>query len=276
MATRLTLLVEDRSGAPGLLTEHGLSIWIERDGHRILFDTGTSGTALEANAAALGIRLDDAEAVCLSHGHYDHTGGLGRVLGRLAGADLYAHPAAFEPKLARRAASWQSIGISVSRDRLEAAGLHVHLEVGPQEVFDGAVLSGQVGRDPRFAPHPPHLFADGGAGPEIDPFLDDQALALRVDGGVVLVAGCAHAGIINHCRAAQRLMGDERLRAVVGGFHLVGASQELLDATLSCFAELDVRAIHPCHCTGDPAIGALVAAFPDRCHPITTGAVLDF
>ena len=274
MATQVTVLVNDSTDRTGLETEHGLALWIEHDGRRILFDTGTSGQVLLRNAAALGVKLDEAEALCLSHGHYDHTGGLGAVLGLLRGATLYAHPALFTPKYARRSSGWQSIGIRLSREDVEAAGLHVSLSAGPQEVVPGATLLGEVERDPGYVPSTPHLFIEDEQGRRVDPFPDDQALALDVGDGLIVVSGCAHAGIINHCRAAQRLHPGGALRAVLGGFHLVGASPVLLEATLDAFRDLAPQAIHPCHCTDQQATDALVRAFPDTCHPIAAGASL--
>ncbi len=276
MATRLTVLIDDRTGAPGLAAEHGLALWIEHDGHKLLCDTGASGTARRKNAATLDIRIEEAEAICLSHGHYDHTGGLGVVIPGLRGTHLRAHPAAFAPKYARRAKRWRSIGIALSREALDAAGIHVHLAEGPQEVSPGATMTGEVERDERFVPHTPRLWADGPSGRQVDPFRDDQALILRSGDSLIVVSGCAHAGIINHCRAASRLMGDARLRAVIGGFHLVGASPKLIERTIEALRELNAEAIHPGHCTGGPAVRALAQAFPARCKPYAAGTTLRF
>ena len=274
MATQVTVLVNDIAARPDLETEHGLALWIEHDGRRILFDTGISGRVLLRNAAALGVTLGEAEAVCLSHGHYDHTGGLGAVLDLLRGATLHAHPALFTPKYAKRRSGWQDIGIRLSREDIEAAGLHVSLSAGTQEVVPGATLLGEVERDPRHVPSTPHLYIEDEEGRRVDSFPDDQAFALDVGDGVIVVSGCAHAGIINHCRAAQRLHPGKPLRAVLGGFHLVGASHALLEATLDAFRGLAAQAIHPCHCTGQQATDALLRTFGDICHPIAAGASL--
>ncbi|MFW6162881.1 MAG: MBL fold metallo-hydrolase, partial [Planctomycetota bacterium] len=258
MPTRIAVLVNDTTALPDLSVEHGLALWVEHDGHAVLFDAGTSGRVLLDNARGLGVGLEHAEAVCLSHGHYDHTGGLPAALPLLEGASLYAHPAVFTPKLARRRGAWQSIGCALSREEVEAAGLEVSLSAEPQEVVPGAVLLGEVERDPALVPATPHLFLEDEAGRRVDPFPDDQALALETEGGIVVVSGCAHAGIINHCRAAQRRFPARPLRGVLGGFHLVGASRDLLDATLAAFRDLTPQAIHPCHCTGGPATQALL------------------
>ncbi|HUT34302.1 MAG TPA: MBL fold metallo-hydrolase [Planctomycetota bacterium] len=283
MATRITVLVDDRKGLPALATEHGLAFWVEHDGRKLLVDTGASGQALLRNAEALGIAVEEAEAIALSHGHFDHTGGLAAVAPRLGGVDLYAHPDVFVRKYTKSTTgAWHSIGIAFAQTQLEAAGIFCRLSTGAQEVVPGAWLTGEVPRDARCVPSTPHLYADNPVGRIIDPFHDDQALVLRGADGFVVVSGCAHSGIVNLCRAAQqianprRLLGQGRLRAVVGGFHLGNASPELLQATIEGLRALDPEAIHPCHCTGEPATRALTEAFPHCCKPIAAGSVLEF
>lgn len=288
MSTRITVLVDDRKDNGALATEHGLALWIEHEGRKFLFDTGASGQRLLSNAAVLGVRVEEAECICLSHGHFDHTGGLGALAPRMGGVDIYAHPDVFGRKYAKTSTGWQAIGIAMSQSQLEAVGIFSHLSQGPQEILpglrhdQGALFTGEVAREPRFVPSTPHLYADSAVGRIIDPFHDDQALVLRCRGGLVVVSGCAHSGIINLCRAAQRLMnprglvGQDHLRAVVGGFHLVGATPALIQATLDGFRELDPAAIHPCHCTGEPGMQALTQAFPYCCKPIAAGSVLEF
>ena len=281
MATRITVLVDDRKSNPELATEHGFALWIEHGGHQLLFDTGASGRVLVANAAALGIRVEEAEAIVLSHGHYDHTGGLAAVVPLLAGVDLYAHPAVFGPKYTKSGSGWHSIGIGMTQQALEAAGILSRLSEGPQEVFPGIQLTGEVPREARCVPSTPHLYADSPTGRIIDPFHDDQALVLHGDKGLVVVSGCAHAGIVNLCRGAQRVANPRRLarkdhiHAVVGGFHLVSATPQLIDATIAGLREIVPGFIYPSHCTGEPALRALATAFSLTCHPIAAGSVLD-
>ncbi len=282
MSTRITVLVDNRAERPGLATEHGLSLWIEHGDCKILFDTGASGRALLANADALGIDLATANAVCLSHGHLDHTGGLAAALPKLAGADLYAHPLVFGEKFSRSAAGWHSIGIPLTKDQIESAGVLTHLSEDPQEVCPGATLLGAVERDESLVPPTPHLYASGAVGRTVDKFPDDLALVLEVGGGIVVVTGCAHAGIVNHCRAAQRHVNpDDRVGkgdvvAVVGGFHLGGTPPEFIQATIEGLRRIAPARIHPCHCTGKTGADALVRAFGPACKPIATGSVLEF
>jgi len=106
----ITTLVENTASAPELLAEHGLSFWIEYEDKRILFDTGQSDILIQ-NAKALGVNLAEADAIILSHGHYDHVGGLAAVLDIAAKAKVYLHPAAIEPKFIRKPSGAQSIGM---------------------------------------------------------------------------------------------------------------------------------------------------------------------
>ena len=283
MPTRITVLVDDRKAQPALATEHGLAFWVEHDGHRFLFDTGATGRVLLANADALGIRIEEAEAIVLSHGHLDHSGGLAAIAPRLGGVDLYAHPDVFVPKYTKTpSGAWHSVGIAMTQDALEAAGILTRLSKGPQDVLPGITLTGEVPREARYVPSTPHLYTDGPTGRIIDPFHDDQALILRAPGGAVVLSGCAHSGIINLCRATQRLVnprrliGKDHLFAVVGGFHLAGGSPQLLAATLEGLRELYPDVIRPSHCTGEPALRALAEAFPRFCEPFSAGSVLEF
>jgi len=282
LATKITVLVDNRAERPGLATEHGLSLWIEHGDCKILFDTGASGRALLANAEALGIELADAGAICLSHGHLDHTGGLAAALPRLAGADLYAHPRVFAERFSHSTSGWHSIGMPLSPEEIERAGVLTHLSENPTEVCPGATLLRAVERDESLVPPTPHLYARGPAGRVPDTFPDDQVLVLEVGEGIVVVSGCAHGGIANHCRAAQRHVDPEgktargEIVAVVGGFHLEGTPRQFVEATIEGLRRLGVRRFFPCHCTGRQGAEALRKAFGVACQPVAAGAALEF
>jgi len=260
LATKITVLVDNRAERSGLATEHGLSLWIEHGDCKILFDTGASGRALLANAEALGIELADADAICLSHGHLDHTGGLAAALPRLAGADLYAHPRVFAERFSHSTSGWHSIGMPLSPEEIERAGVLTHVSENPTEVCPGARA---VERDESLVPPTPHLYARGPAGRVPDTFPDDQVLVLEVGEGTVVVSGCAHGGIANHCRAAQRHVDPEgktargEIVAVVGGFHLEGTPRQFVEATIEGLRRLGVRRFF------QPVAAGAALEFPD-------------
>jgi len=271
---RITVVVENTAGGRGLLGEHGLSFWIELNGKRVLFDTG-QGHVLLNNARRLGIRLDRIDAVALSHGHYDHTGGLGDVLRSTRATTVYAHPDALEAKYARdpdgsaRDVGMQGLDEQMIRDMAELV-----LVDGPTEVCSGLYLTGPVSRTTDFEDTGGAFFKNRTC-TEPDPLVDDQAAFIETQVGTVVVLGCAHAGVINTLRHIQTLTGNRPAHTVIGGMHLLHASPERMDKTVAELRRLDVQRLLPCHCTGMVAVARLWQEFPGRCAACPVGTVLE-
>jgi len=272
----VTVLAENTVAQRGLLAEHGLAFWVETGGHRLLFDTG-QGLVLAHNARALGIDLRTADAVVLSHGHYDHTGSLVEVLAGLGpGARVYVHPQALRARYHRGASGVRSVGMAPPAvEALRGLGPRCQPVVAPTEVLPGVMLSGEVPRR-----HPEEASDEGfrldAAGLEPDPITDDRALALRTPSGAVVLLGCAHAGVINTLEHITGLAEGQRLHAVLGGMHLRSASRERVTWTVAALQRFSPDALCPMHCTGMAATMALWTAFPDRCVPGTVGATWTF
>ncbi len=271
---RITVLVENTAADSTLLAEHGLSVWIEKDGRRYLFDTGQGG-ALAHNAGALGIRLDSADAVLLSHGHYDHTGGLVHVPLRDGSPLIYAHPGVLGNKFSRKpGVPVRDIGMpSAVRDIIRAS-TQVRWTEGPTEVWPGFFLTGNIPRENDFEDTGGPFFADA-EGRTPDELPDDQAAFIDTPGGLVVILGCAHSGVVNTLRYIRGLKGRTRFRAVMGGMHLVSATQERMGRTVEAFREFDIPKLFPAHCTGPDATGRLFREFPGRCFPFSGGTVLN-
>jgi 7,8-dihydropterin-6-yl-methyl-4-(beta-D-ribofuranosyl)aminobenzene 5'-phosphate synthase len=257
----VTTLVENTASDPGLLAEHGLSFWIEYGDKRILFDTGQSDLLIH-NAKALNINLAQADAIVLSHGHYDHTGGLSTVLGIASKARIYLHPAAIEPKFSRSSLKTHPIGMPDSAKQAIRNREIVRTEL-PRQVFGGIGITGQVPRLNNFEDVGGPFFVDESC-QEPDQLLDDQALFIESSKGLVLVFGCAHAGVVNTLHRIADLSQKNHFYAVMGGMHLLNASLERIERTVTVLREYNLQRMGPAHCTGSKAVERLKSVFPEQ------------
>lgn len=265
---------ESGSTAVGLMAEHGFSALVTvRRGSTtttLLFDTGLSPDAMVVNADRLGVDLSGIQAVVLSHGHFDHAGGLAGLAGRRGARSLpmVVHPLIWtRRRLAVPGREPEELP-TLSRRALEGEGIAVIERREPSLLVDGCVLiTGEVDRTTEFERGmPPAHQAWTGSDWQHDPLiLDDQALVVHVRGrGLVVLTGCGHAGAINIVRDAQRLTGVPTLHALLGGLHLGGpAFEPIIGPTVSALTEMAPSLVVPGHCTGWRAQHALAAALPD-------------
>jgi len=275
MKLRITTLVEDTAGGRGLLAEHGLAFWIELGARKILFDTG-QGLVLTGNARQLGVDLAQAEAVIISHGHYDHTGGLSEILSLAGKRRVYAHPLALKPKYAKNAdGSSREIGIPFLDEKKIGAQADLILTEGPMDIGDGLHLTGPVPRRTDFEDVGGQFFTDA-ACLQSDALVDDQAAFIETPAGTVVILGCAHAGVINTLDYIRELTGNRHIHTVLGGMHLLSAGPKRMAKTLTEFRRLDMQRLIPCHCTGIAALAKMWHEFPNKCAPCSVGTVLDW
>jgi 7,8-dihydropterin-6-yl-methyl-4-(beta-D-ribofuranosyl)aminobenzene 5'-phosphate synthase len=272
---RVTVLVENTAHGPRLLGEHGLAYWIEWEDCQVLLDTG-QGIVLAGNAYKLNVPLHQAEAVILSHGHYDHSGGLA-VVSRSRGPVVYAHPAAWQPKFARqREGGGRDMGMPQTSQRAVAAsGAAVIGTTVPTTVLDRLTVTGPVPRLTDFEDPGGPFFLDPDC-TQPDALVDDQAVFFEVRDGLVVLLGCAHSGVVNTLRYVSQLTDGKPIRAVLGGMHLVEASPRRLARTIESLRTWDIRLLAPGHCTGMNATAALWQAFPGRCTTCHVGARFEF
>jgi 7,8-dihydropterin-6-yl-methyl-4-(beta-D-ribofuranosyl)aminobenzene 5'-phosphate synthase len=261
---RLTVAVDDLAGGRGTLAEHGLSVLLETGGERLLFDTG-QGMALPTNLQRLDVDPAGIGTCVLSHGHYDHTGGLDWLLERSPGCRVVAHPGVFR-EMWSLAGGRHAIGCPTGRPR--SAGLL--LSADPVEVLPGVTTTGEVPRQSGFEKVPGH-FVDAGGGHDDIP--DDMGLVIRSPMGVVLLAGCAHSGAVNMSLRARELAGRPPV-VVVGGLHLSGEDPARVERTGRELAGMGVRMLCAGHCTGESQLCALAGHF-EACRRIRTGFTLD-
>ena len=256
------------------MAEHGFSALVSvRRGPTtttLLFDTGLSPDAMVTNAGRLGADLSAVQAVILSHGHFDHAGGLAGLAGRQGTRSL---PMVVHPKIwtRRRLAvpgrePWELP--TLSKRALEGEGFAVVERREPSLLVDGCVLiTGEVDRTTEFERGMPPAHQEWtGSTWQHDPLvIDDQALVTHVRGrGLMVLTGCGHAGAINIVRHAQRLTAVPALHALVGGLHLSGpAFEPIIGPTVDALTQLTPGLVVPGHCTGWRAQHALAAALPD-------------
>lgn len=242
----------------GLHAEWGFSALI--DG--VLLDAGQTGVARE-NAQALGLETA-IETIVLSHGHWDHTGGLTAFLE--AEPEIYLHPEALRPKYKED----RFIGLPYTRERLENdATIVEHRD--PVEVADGIVALGEVPR-----PHddnPTGTTLDETGSRIEDRLLDDQSLAVEFEDGIALILGCCHAGLRNTVEYAEEVT-EQPVRAIVGGTHLTAMDEEGV-ADLAKWLSPKLRFIAPCHCTGPAAERVLAETLSSSFQSIGVGSVVE-
>ncbi len=262
-AVKITILV-DNTAAEGLMTEHGLSVWIEVSGRHVLFDTGQGGV-LRNNAEKLSIPLHTTDSLVLSHGHYDHTGAVPYVLERAPDTHVYCHPVVNSSRYSIRDGSSRSIGMpGAAKVAIESLSTNkVHWTTQPVEMFPGVGITGPIPRITDYEDTGGPFFIDVD-GKLVDTIDDDLALWIHTNLGLVVVVGCCHSGLINTLSYVRRLSGTSRIHAVIGGFHLLAASDKRLDNTVNELSDLGSNIFVPCHCTGERAMDVFQKAFGDR------------
>jgi len=223
----------------------------------------------------MGVDLQKTEVIVLSHGHYDHVNGLIEVLKRIEKrVPVIAHPKIFNPKFKVKP-SLKFKGASFNPSDVEAAGGLLLYASNPVTISEGIITTGEVERQASFEKVEDFWMVDNGRFIE-DLLPDDQALVIDVeDKGLVIVSGCAHSGIINTIKHAQKVTKKNRVYAVLGGFHLAKADDDRIQATVGELGRLNPEFVGPCHCTGREAATRLMEAFGNHCHPLATGDIVE-
>lgn len=268
----VTVLIENSAHARGLMAEHGLAYHVQAGARSVLFDTGQTDLLI-LNARVLGVDLSRLDAVAFSHGHYDHTGGLRAVWELAPDAVLCAHPAARGPHFARNPdGSTRAIGADPETvEAMQASGRRRQDTAGVTELMDGLFLTGRIPRTTTFE-DVGGPFVQDAAGHCPDPLLDDQALFFDTREGVVVLLGCAHAGVVNTLRHIRQITGGRPLDTVLGGMHLLSAGAERMAGTVEALRDAGVRRLGPAHCTGAAATARLWHEFPEACTACAVGS----
>ncbi len=262
MSLHITTLSENTAAMGDFLGEWGLSVLIETENMALLLDTGTSISAVH-NADILGIDLSHIGKIVLSHGHYDHTGGLREVLSRMRKeVEIIAHPDIWQAKYSRRKGKPDRyIGIPFQREELESSGARFKLTKEPVKITENIWTTGEVPMVTEYETIDTGLFIKQNSEFLPDQVMDDQAVIVKAEGGLVIVLGCAHRGMINTIYHAREITGVKEVQPVIGGSHLIGAPEERLYQSIAALRDLGVQKMGLCHCTDLPAISVLAQEF---------------
>ncbi|MCF8069830.1 MAG: MBL fold metallo-hydrolase [Desulfobacterales bacterium] len=272
MNYKITVLVENsiKDSDSKLIGEHGLSFLIEIDTQKILFDTGQA-KSFKHNTKVLNTDLESIDTVVLSHGHYDHTGGLKYLTEQNSRFKLIAHPDIFMDKHVFRSEKFQYIGIPVDESFLIKKGVKVQFSEGPVEIRPGMMTTGEIPFsndieivEPSFCIKNEELYTP-------DTMSDDQSLVITTRKGLLILMGCAHRGVLNTLAHAQKITGETQIHAVMGGFHLKDASESRIEKVIEGLRSFNIKYMASGHCTGESAMKKLQQAFPGVMEPLYSG-----
>jgi len=264
---KITIICENTVGRLVGLGEHGFSAFIETGQGNYLFDTG-SGQSVVKNSLELNKDLRTIRKIFLSHGHYDHTGGLPEVLKLKGKVDVHAHPHVFLDRVhvikEIEKETKRFVGLPFKKSYLEALGADFILNKDFVEIEKGIFLTGEVPRKTSFEKPDSRLFAEVDGKMNLDIFSDDQSLILDTEKGLILILGCAHSGMINIINHVIHKTGKDKFYAILGGTHLDFLTLEQLEESIKALKKMKIEKIGVCHCTGMRATFRLHQEFGDR------------
>ena len=264
---KITIICENTVGRRVGLGEHGFSAFIETDKGNYLFDTG-SGHSVVRNSLELSKDLRTIKKIFLSHGHFDHTGGLPEVLKLKGKIDVHAHPDVFLDRIhlikENKEETRKFVGLPYKKKYLESLGANFIFNTDFIEVEKGVFLTGEVPRKTPFEKPDPVLFAEIDGKINQDVFSDDQSLILDSEWGLILILGCAHSGMINIINYVTDRTGKDRFYAILGGTHLDFLTPGQLDESVKALKKIKLEKIGVCHCTGMRAAFRLHQEFGNR------------
>jgi 7,8-dihydropterin-6-yl-methyl-4-(beta-D-ribofuranosyl)aminobenzene 5'-phosphate synthase len=282
-------VVKRYRSSPGksIHAEHGLSYYVETavDGETssCMFDFGMDPCGAVNNARLLGIDTSKTEALILSHGHFDHWGGVEEILRQNMGrmkpsCKFYVGEEAFLPRYSRRPGSQEAAGIGkLNQEKIEAYGIDIEEIKSPIQIIPGAYCTGPITRVTEYESIPPSLLVERNYSIETDDFRGELALFfLLKNKGLIVLSGCAHRGIVNTIRQAQRISGVEKIHAIIGGFHLIHAKPEIVRNTIADIIAMRPQYVAPAHCTGFEAVVAFSQYMPSEFILNTAGTQYSF
>lgn len=275
----LTILTDNVvPGKSDAIGEHGFCVFVETENGNFLFDTGKGKTVVH-NAHVYNKNLNRIGKIVLSHNHGDHTGGLLEVLSgvKQKPIDVYAHEDLFLYRFKKKQNTDEYQGIPFARGHLERMGARFVFNREYAEIQAGIFLTGEVPRKTPFEKADMEnrfMIRDGEVVP--DTIEDDQSLVIHTDQGLLIVLGCAHAGIVNVVNYVLEKTGRQDIFAIIGGTHIGFSGETQLSESIAALKAYNIRHLVPSHCTGPLAIARMKQAFDDIFHFSHVGFSLEF
>lgn len=249
---KMITLIENKLGVEeDLHIEHGLSIYIEIDNKKILFDTGQSGDFIE-NAKKLKVNLKELDYVAISHGHFDHSGGLERLIKEVnPNFQMYLGNGFFNKKYSlREDGDYSYLGNPFDEDFLvKNAVKFKYVEDDITNLTENLMVFTNFQREERFENTNPFMYLKDGEDYIKDEFLDEISLGINTSKGLVVIVGCSHVGILNIINTIESKTGL-RIYGIIGGTHLVKEDDEKINSIIEYLREKEIKLIGACHCTG--------------------------
>lgn len=274
---KITTLIENKKGEHlGLEEEHGLSFFIEVDNKKLIFDTGKTDAFLK-NAEKLQINLNEVDTVILSHGHYDHTGGVKSLVNEFGNSfSVYAHEDIFVKKYRVENESRQFLGSDFDKGWLDKNKVKINIvKEDVTKISDNMYIVTNFDRNSKFEKNNPIYRVKKDNEYIIDDFHDEVSVVIETSKGLVVLLGCSHPGIVNILKTIIKRFGNN-IHTIIGGTHLVGATLERIKGTIEFINEIDVKCIGVSHCTGPAAVLELEKTFGDKYFYNCGGTILEF
>lgn len=277
---KVTSLIDDECQGRGLEGEHGLSLLIEWDGKAILFDTGATGRFVD-NAEKLGFDISQVDVVVISHGHYDHAGGLERFFQENSRARVYMGEGADLNYYSKDpGSSYRYIGIN--RNVMDQYNDRITFLKGRTEIMGDINILKDVTNKYPIPKGNKYLYMEREGAILNDVFDHEIVMVLKDDDGLVVFSGCSHSGIINVMETVFEEFSNVPVKAVLGGFHLMGRpssgmfeDEESIIFTAEKLAQYQVKRFYTSHCTGKSAYNILKDVMGNKIDYISTGDVVD-
>lgn len=273
---KVHILTDDRVRKRGLLAEHGLSLWIEKDDKSILFDAGQSSVFFH-NAKAMGINLESADCIVISHGHYDHCGGLQYFPYKDRVPAIFVHPDAFLKKFASTDKDEPSreVGIPFDVSGKDWMKNRIYYTRQSLKIEQGILLSGEIPCSNTFEEVPQGFYIEKDDRITHDMMLDEQMLIIEDNNELAIFLGCSHPGIINSIKYAKKLIPDKSIKLLVAGMHLENVSPIRLQMTIQHLLDMNIQKVVPLHCTGFGAMCEMKRFLGERCLTLCAGDVIE-